>query len=92
VRVRTDQLFEHVAGRLRDLLDMRAAGEIAHPNPSLAASFGLHVVLGTLNHLVQVPPAALQLSDNRIASELARVFRNYLGATPHSRSSRRTRP
>jgi AcrR family transcriptional regulator len=88
VRERTDQLFEHVAGRLRDLLHARA-DEIGHPNPGLAASFGLHVVLGTLNHLVQVPPAALQLSDNRIASELARVFRNYLGATPHSRSSRR---
>jgi dsRNA-specific ribonuclease len=57
-----------------------ATHETRHPNPDLAARFGLHVVIGTLSHLVQTQPAALKLTDNRLTSELARVFRAYLGA------------
>jgi AcrR family transcriptional regulator len=91
VRQRTDALFEHVAERLRAFLRGRS-GEIAHPNPPLAASVGLHLVLGTLNHLVQVQPRSVKLSDGRLAGELARAFRAYLGAAPTPRSVPRRKP
>lgn len=95
VRERSDRLFEYLADRLRILLRGRRH-EVMHPNPALAASFGLHVVIGTLNHIVQSQPAALRLSDHRLANELGRVFRAYLGAVSsrslsHRRSHRVTR-
>lgn len=90
VHERNNQLFEYIADRLRDLLADRRA-DFTHPNPHLAANFGLHVVLGTLNHLVQSQPDTLRLSDARIAGELGRVFRTYLGATPTPPRPRRAK-
>jgi AcrR family transcriptional regulator len=84
VRERTDRLFQDLSERLATLLRGRRA-EIAHPDPQLAAAFGLHVVLATLNHSVQSQPSGLRLSDNRIISELTRVFTAYLGTTPTRR-------
>ena len=89
VRERTDRLFQHLADRLAVLLRGRRA-EIAHPDPKLAAAFGLHVVLGTLNQTVQIQPSGLHLSDARITTELTRVFVTYLGATPIKKLPRRT--
>jgi len=81
VRERTDRLFQDLSERLATLLRGRRA-EIAHHDPQLAATFGLHVVLGTLNHSVQSQPSGLRLSDDRITTELTRVFTAYLGTTP----------
>jgi AcrR family transcriptional regulator len=90
VRERTDRLFQHLSERLAVLLRGRRA-EIAHSDPKLAAAFGLHVVLGTLNHTVQSQPSALRLSDARIATELSRVFIGYLGSSPTNKiTPRRT--
>jgi len=97
VRERTDALFEHLAGRLAALLRERRP-EITHPDPELAAAFGLRVVIGTLNQTVQVQPGTLALSDDRLTTELTRVFLAYLGAAdPQPRKSirlthRRNRP
>jgi AcrR family transcriptional regulator len=90
VRGRNNQLFEHIADRLRQLLKDRSA-DLSHPDPHLAASFGLHAVLGTLNHIVQTQPESLRLSDARVAAELGRVLRNYLGAESTRPHLRRTR-
>ncbi len=97
VRARTDALFEHIAARLTALLRARRS-ELAHPDPELAATFGLRVVLGTLNQTVQVQPSTLPLSDDRLATELARVFLAYLGVVDPTQSKsiphtqRRNRP
>lgn len=88
VRERTDRLFEYLSERLAVLLRGRRV-EITHPDPKLAARFGLHVVLGTLNHTVQSQPSGLRLSDDRITTELTRVFTAYLGTTPTKRISTR---
>lgn len=91
VRERTDRLFQYLAERLAVLLRGRRA-EIAHPDPKLAATFGLHVVLGALNHAVQSQPSGLRLSDDRMTTELTRVFTAYLGTTPIKRRSTRRTP
>lgn len=90
VRERNNLLFEHIADRLRQLLRDRR-GDLRHPNPHLAASFGLHAVLGTLNHIVQTQPRSLRLSDGRVAAELGRVLRTYLGADGTRPRLRRSR-
>jgi AcrR family transcriptional regulator len=90
VRERTDRLFQYLSDRLAVLLRGRRA-EMAHPDPKLAAIFGLHVVLGTLNHSVQSQPSGLRLSDDRITTELTRVFTAYLGTTATKRISPRRR-
>jgi len=79
VRERTQLLFQFLAQRLNALLDRRRE-EIRHPDPELAASAGLQVLIGTLNHVVLVQPPALGLSDERLPTELGRVFVSYLGA------------
>jgi AcrR family transcriptional regulator len=88
VRARTDQLVRHLADRLAALLRGRRA-EIAHPDPRLAATFGLHVVIGTLNHTVQSQPTGLRLSDDRITGELTRLFVAYLGGAPIQKMKQR---
>ena len=83
VRERTDQLFEHLAGRLAALLRGRG-GDIAHGDPTLAATVGLRVVIGALTHAVQAQPHSLPLSDDRLGDELGRVFTTYLGVSAPS--------
>ena len=94
LRQRTDQLFAHIVERLQRLLRERRA-EVTHPDPQLAAGFGVHVVLGTLNHLSLNQPESPRLDDARLSRELSRVFRAYLGAAPrplptHSTKRRNT--
>jgi AcrR family transcriptional regulator len=78
VRERTDQLFEHLADRLAALLRGRG-GDIAHGDPKLAATVGLRLIIGTLTHTIQAQPHTLPLSDEQLATELARAFTAYLG-------------
>lgn len=93
VRQRTDQLFEHLAERLAALLRGRGA-DITHDDPELAATVGLRVVIGALTHTIQAQPHTLPLSDERLTTELARVFIAYLGvptpSTITTRTNRRT--
>ncbi len=94
VRERTDRLFEHLADRLAALLRGRR-GDIAHGDPRLAATVGLRVVIGTLTHTIQTQPRTLSLADDRLGTELARVFIAYLGVastttnTKHPKARRR---
>jgi len=88
VRQRTDGLFDHLASRLRALLRGRRA-EIRHPDPALAATFGLRVVLGALNNTVLIQPETLTLRDPRFPPELARVLAAYLGAAAPTHLTRR---
>ncbi len=90
VRERTDRLFEYLAERLAALLRGRGA-DIAHPDPKLAATVGLRVVIGALTHTVQGQPRALPLSDERLAPELTRVFNAYLGVRTPRRSPGRAK-
>ncbi len=81
LRRRTELLFDHVSERLHALLRQRRV-EVTHPAPQLAAAFGVHVVLGTLNHVILTQPGNLRMSDDRLSNELSRVFRGYLGLRP----------
>jgi AcrR family transcriptional regulator len=90
MRDRTNRLFDDMRARLEILLRGRA-GEIRHPDPALATSFALHAMIGTLNHLVQLQPAALRLADHRLADELARAFVAYVGAADGRMSTPRLR-
>jgi AcrR family transcriptional regulator len=78
VRQRTRQLIDHLHQRLGALLAERRT-EIGHPQPELAAAFALHIVLGTLNHVIQLQPATLGLADDRLPGELGHAFLAYLG-------------
>jgi AcrR family transcriptional regulator len=82
---RTNQLFEDIRTRLQRLIEERRS-EISHPDAALATRFGLHAMIGTLNHIVQIQPQALPLDDKRLAGELARAFVAYLG-TPAPQSN-----
>jgi AcrR family transcriptional regulator len=91
LRQRTADLFGHLADRLSALLDSRRH-EMTHPEPDLAAAFGLEMVLGTLNHLLDMQPHPLSLDDDRLVVELTRAFACYLGVRadkPELRISKR---
>jgi AcrR family transcriptional regulator len=93
LRNRSRQLFAHIEQGLHALLSQRQA-EISHPHPELAIGLGLHTILGSLNHTVQTGVTAVQLTDARLASELARLLNAYLGIgdtnrRPGIRSNRR---
>ena len=65
---------------------------MTHPEPDLAAAFGLEMVLGTLNHLLDMQPHPLSLDDDRLVVELTRAFACYLGVRadkPELRISKR---
>lgn len=78
MRQRTLDLFEYLSQRLSALLATRRH-EIRHPDPDLAASFGLVMVLGTLDHQMQLHQGALSLGDEPLVTELTRAFASYLG-------------
>ncbi len=96
VRRRTERLFDHITERFATLLRERQR-DLTHPDPTLAATVGLRVLLGTLDHTVMARPSTSALSDSELANELSRVLLAYLGAavTPptlrKSPTSRRTR-
>jgi len=77
VQKRTEALFQYLSDGLDTLLATRR-DQITHPDPTMAAGFGLRVVLGTLNESLQIHSMP-ELSDERLVSELARVFTSYLG-------------
>jgi AcrR family transcriptional regulator len=77
VQKRTEALFQYLSDGLDALLATRR-DQISHPEPTMAAGFGLRVVLGTLNESLQIHSMP-QLGDERLVTELARVFTSYLG-------------
>lgn len=79
MRQRTLELFQYLSHRLSELLATRRH-EIRHPDPDLAASFGLEMILGTLDHSIQLRQGALSIGDERLVKELTRAFASYLGA------------
>lgn len=78
VRRRTRALIEYLHQRLRALLAERRA-DLGHPDPDVACAVGLNLVLGTLNHAVQLQPAEFGLADPRLDDEIPRAFLAYLG-------------
>jgi AcrR family transcriptional regulator len=79
VRERTEKVFQHMAERLRELLDGRR-DEISHPDLDTAADVALRAVLGSLDLTIQLRPNALHIDEQRLTAELSRVFTSYLGA------------
>ena len=77
VRERTQRLFDYIADLLGALVEERR-GEVSHRDPIVGAAFGLHVVLGALDHST-LGTTAVPLSDERLAGELSQVFLAYLG-------------
>lgn len=77
VRERTEGLFDYIVGKLSFLLAERVQ-ELSHPNPALGAAFGLHVVLGALNHSA-LGTTTFPLADDRLVPQLSQVFLAYLG-------------
>jgi AcrR family transcriptional regulator len=76
VRERTAALFDYVTTRLAALLQSRQA-ELAHPDPTMAATFGLRVLVGTLHHEFLIQPSNPAPSDAQLAAELTRVLLCY---------------
>jgi AcrR family transcriptional regulator len=79
VRERTENIFQHIADRLRGLLEQRR-DEISHPDPDTAADIALRAVLGSLDLTIQLRPNALRIDGERLTAELSRIFTSYLGA------------
>jgi AcrR family transcriptional regulator len=77
VRERTETLFRYIADKLGFLITERA-DEIRHPDPALAAAFGLHIVLGGLQHSL-LGTTTFPLTDERLAPQLSQAFLAYLG-------------
>ena len=53
--------------------------ELSHPDPAVALPLSLRLVVGTLNHTIQLRPSMLDIHDDRLAAELSRAFLCYLG-------------
>jgi AcrR family transcriptional regulator len=78
---REDKLGAHFLARLEELLLSRRE-EIHHPEPVLAISFGMGLVLGWLQStfvLCQSLPAERGLPTATLEFELARAYQAYLG-------------
>lgn len=99
VHGRANTAFVKKAARLEvrayeGLVDRILAGrtDIRHPNPRIAVSFGLMMVISTLYELVVMPSTAidwkglLPKDDPALKRELTRAFLSYLDveATPHT--------
>lgn len=79
VRERTERVFQHIADRMRALLESRRE-EMSHPDPDAAAEVGLYAVLGGLDLMIQQRHRVLGGDEQRITAEMTRVFTSYLGA------------
>jgi AcrR family transcriptional regulator len=80
-RARQERLSHYVNEKLSRLLLARA-GEIGHPNPTRAASFGLAMIAGAIESIVlfgELRSSGLVLSDDQLGDELTRAFLTYLG-------------
>ena len=83
---RKEGLVAHLSRRLRALL-LGRPGSIQHPDPPAAVSFGLRLVLGTLEQAIlfgDLGVYGIPASDEQLAAELARAFTGYLGVEPRS--------
>jgi len=80
-QARQQRLSHHVIARLCTLVIARR-GEIAHPDPERATRFGLMLVFSALESLIlfgEMRSSLLSLSDDDLATELARSTLAYLG-------------
>ncbi len=78
---RKEGLVAHLSRRLRALL-LDRPGSIRHPDPPAAVSFGLRLVLGTLEQAIlfgDLGGYGIPASDEKLAAELVRAFTGYLG-------------
>lgn len=79
-RARQDRLSHYVNTRVCELLLARA-NEIKHPNPELAARFGLTLVFSSLEDAMlfgELRASGLTFSDEEFAAELTRAYLAYL--------------
>lgn len=80
-QARRGRLSHHVSERLSDLLVARG-GEIRHPDPERAATFGMTLIFATLDSAIlfgETRSGAEALSDEELVAELTRAFLAYLG-------------
>jgi AcrR family transcriptional regulator len=87
-RARQERLSHYVNAGLSRLLLARA-GEIRHPDPARAATFGLTMTVNTIESAVlfgELRSSALTLSDEELAAELIHAFLAYLGAVEAPRA------
>ncbi len=78
MRQRTEELFAYIGDRLNELLSEHRQ-RINHPDPALAASLGLHMMIGTLSNPMRIPIEQIARDDARLVTELARMFTSYIG-------------
>ena len=87
-QARQERLSHYVNEKLSALLLMRAS-EIAHVDPARAASFGLTFTVSTIESVVlfgELRSNVLALSDDELATELARAYLAYLGIPETNRA------
>lgn len=87
-QARQERLSHYVSEKLTALL-LRRADEIAHPDPTRAASFGLTFTVSTIESVVlfgEMRSNALALRDDELAAELARAYLAYLGVSDSNRA------
>lgn len=80
-QARRGRLSHHVSERLSALLVARG-GEIRHPDPERAATFGMTLIFATLDSAIlfgETRSGAEALSDEDLVTELTRAFLAYLG-------------
>ena len=78
-REQRDRLTDYVADKLAALLLARR-DEIGHPDPEMAARFGLGLVFDGIQSAVLFDePRGVPMGDDRLAAELARAYLAYLG-------------
>jgi AcrR family transcriptional regulator len=78
---RKAQMESQIAALLHEFLSFRK-GEVSHPDLRTAAYVAIRMVLATVEHgaLMQRAAPSPELSDDRIATELARAVLSYLGS------------
>jgi AcrR family transcriptional regulator len=85
-RAQQERLSHYVSEQLCALLLARA-DEISHPDPAIAAAFGITIVLSTIESTVlfgEMRSGALSFSDDELAAELTRSYLAYLGVREFS--------
>jgi len=81
-RARQERLSHYVSEQLCALLLARSE-EISHPDPAVAAAFGLTIVFNTIESTIlfgEMRSGALSFDDDQLATELVRSYLAYLGA------------